>query len=310
VGPLKQQIRLRSRSATFDRATILSELGVLDGRVEGIEGMGASNGDWGQVARDLKVRLLAVNEPEELRRLGRAFRQLSELRHARVALELAAAKVSHSPYDAHIRASIIADLADTLRHMGDLYEAWRLLGISIRTLRSQAQRHSTDFLAALNNRAEIALALGKYADAELRLREIVRENTAQNDPESPSVLSAQNNLAQALVGQHRFEESIEIHRGVLVIRIRTLGRRASDTSVSMWNLALALAKSGHLDEAESIMAGLRWLMSDGPERMDSLTLEQRRIRVHLEDVKANGLVEHAARQSVRVSGLLRLSDES
>jgi pentatricopeptide repeat protein len=61
-----------------------------------------------------------------------------------------------------------------------------------------------------------------------------------------------NNLALVLARQGKYDEAEEMHRRMLELRGRVLGKEHPDTLTSMNNLALVLASQGKYNEAEEM----------------------------------------------------------
>ena len=132
---------------------------------------------------------------------------------------------------------------------------------------------SAERLAAESNLADSLVSVGRYAEAEPKLRELHRMDVRLLGPEHPDTLKTSSNLAVSLSGQGKFADAEAINRQVFDVQTRLLGPEHPETLVTAGNLAFSLSDQGKHEEAEEIQREVFRVRKRvlGPEHPDSLT---------------------------------------
>ncbi len=105
-------------------------------------------------------------------------------------------------------------------------------------------------LIVMHNRGVALKDIGRLAESEKVMDEVVERRLATFGPDHPQTLVARDVLASVIQKQGRDQGAIEIFRDVCDRRIRVLGEDHFSTLLSMGNLGAALIQIGELDEAE------------------------------------------------------------
>lgn len=191
---------------------------------------------------------------------GRIY-EASEIERAtmRVAFE-------HLGADDPIYLACMANLAISLRALGELPEAIGLLEEVVVRSRAVLARDHPDLVTALSNLAMCLRAVGRFDDALAFLEEAV----ALQPPDHLRVQLSQN-LAAALVGVGRLEDAARtLELALDMSRQMGLTRDAITTQA---NLAMVYARSGRTEEARAIQSGvmLDCEVAYGPHHPQTLT---------------------------------------
>lgn len=109
-----------------------------------------------------------------------------------------------------------------------------------------------DTLIAMHNRGVALKDIGRIAESEQVMKEVVDRRLAAFGPDHPQTLVAMDVLASVIQKQGRSLEAIEIFRGVVERRNRVLGPDHFSSLLSMGNLGAALIQVGELEEAEGL----------------------------------------------------------
>lgn len=91
--------------------------------------------------------------------------------------------------------------------------------------------------------------MDRFAEAEVVIREGVRDSARRLGPDTVETLCGRNNLAAVLSKLGRHDDAVKEYRDVLAIRERMLGTNDPETVLSRGNLAAELSDSGRLEEA-------------------------------------------------------------
>lgn len=109
-----------------------------------------------------------------------------------------------------------------------------------------------DTLIAMHNRGVALKDIGRLAESEQVMQEVVDRRLAAFGEDHPQTLVAMDVLASVIQKQGRSEQAIEIFREVVERRNRVLGTEHFSSLLSMGNLGAALIQVGELDEAEGL----------------------------------------------------------
>lgn len=93
--------------------------------------------------------------------------------------------------------------------------------------------------------------LGRHADAEVELRQLLADELQILGPDHPGTLHARHAIAYALLGQGRGAEAEAGLRQVLSDELRILGAEDPSTIATRHNIAAAMARQGKFAEAEA-----------------------------------------------------------
>ncbi|MEP6485568.1 MAG: protein kinase [Rudaea sp.] len=110
------------------------------------------------------------------------------------------------------------------------------------------QGHSATGLALINNRAISETYLGNFAAAESDYRRVVDDRRALYG-DSPELAASENNLAQAISRQHRYDEAITLLEDSLRLGKLFSGDTGRETLMARVNLAEAYSVVGRAKEA-------------------------------------------------------------
>jgi eukaryotic-like serine/threonine-protein kinase len=105
-------------------------------------------------------------------------------------------------------------------------------------------------LVTMHNRGVALKDIGRLAESEAVMGEVVDRRSDTFGLDHPHTLIARDVLASVIQKQGRDQEAIEIFRDVSERRLRVLGEDHFSTLLSMGNLGAALIQVGELDEAE------------------------------------------------------------
>ena len=107
-------------------------------------------------------------------------------------------------------------------------------------------------LVTMHNRGVALKDIGRLAESETVMREVMGRRIESFGVDHPQTLVAKDVLASVVQKQGRGEEAIEMFRDVVNRRIQVLGEEHFSTLLSMGNLGAALIQMGELDEAEGL----------------------------------------------------------
>ncbi len=153
---------------------------------------------------------------------------------------------------------------------GDYAAAADLYEDQYEQLRSEPWRDDPEFIrlrAALANDWSILLnRLGRYEEAEARIREAIRDTDATYGPESSFAAQTWSNLGFVLGRAGRYEEAETALRRGYELQRSVLGEDHLQTVLARMNLAGGLVKLGRIDEAKEhyppVIAALRSIYGD------------------------------------------------
>jgi tetratricopeptide (TPR) repeat protein len=122
-------------------------------------------------------------------------------------------------------------------------------------------------------RADVLRLLGRYADAEGELRQVLDRWLRVPGSDHPTTLMARHDLAYMLSAQGRHADAEAGYRQVLDAQLRVLGPGHPGTVMTRHGIASVLAAQGRYADAE---AGYRqvldaWLRVLGPDHPQTLT---------------------------------------
>ncbi|KAI9652559.1 MAG: hypothetical protein M1821_008366 [Bathelium mastoideum] len=93
---------------------------------------------------------------------------------------------------------------------------------------------------------------GKYNEAEIAYKEVIKARKEVLGEEHPSTLTSMANLASTYRNQGRWKEAEELEVRVMETRVRVLGEEHPSTLTSMANLASTYRNQGRWKEAEEL----------------------------------------------------------
>ncbi|KAI9652560.1 MAG: hypothetical protein M1821_008367, partial [Bathelium mastoideum] len=93
---------------------------------------------------------------------------------------------------------------------------------------------------------------GKYNEAEIAYKEVIKARKEVLGEEHPSTLTSIANLASTYRNQGRWKEAEELEVQVMETRVRVLGEEHPSTLTSMANLAVTYSEQGRQDKAEPL----------------------------------------------------------
>jgi eukaryotic-like serine/threonine-protein kinase len=108
-------------------------------------------------------------------------------------------------------------------------------------------------MAARGNLAVAYGRLGRDAEAEALLREVVEIDRRTRDPDDPDRAPTLNNLGIQLTHQGHYVEAEAMLREALRIRLATVGEDHPWTGMAMDNLGMTLREAGNYDDAEPLL---------------------------------------------------------
>ena len=106
------------------------------------------------------------------------------------------------------------------------------------------KRNLKEWATVQDDIADLLVALGKYGEAEKRLRNVIEVRTAVLGAEHPDTLDTRHRLIYPLTRQTKYREAESEARQVLEFREKVLGSENVETIVSCYNLADTLADQG------------------------------------------------------------------
>ncbi|SCB65545.1 unnamed protein product [Fusarium graminearum] len=113
--------------------------------------------------------------------------------------------------------------------------------------------NKVDWLEAVERFGFFFAKVGRWNDAAISRREVLKKRQRILGDEHPDTISAMNNLATTLSDQGKLDEAALMQKEVLKKRQRILRDEHPDTISAMNNLANTLGDQGKLDEAASMM---------------------------------------------------------
>jgi tetratricopeptide (TPR) repeat protein len=232
-----------------------------------------------------------------LRAMGLSYMNLGLANEARQLLERAIA-IPQQGVDADEPRWISTrhSLAQVLQELGQ-YPAAESLYRDVLAWRRRAP--GTPHLArGLNPLATVVSAQGRYAEAELIVREALTLDRAARPADPRMVSQSLNNLGNILLRQGRAAEAETAHREAYALRRGLLGDDHPETANSLVNLAAALGDQRRLGEADSLFRRALDVKRArlGPTHVDVATDEAAFARVlHRagEDRRAEALYRHS-----------------
>jgi tetratricopeptide (TPR) repeat protein len=112
-------------------------------------------------------------------------------------------------------------------------------------------------------RVQLLVAQAKYEEAEPLLRQAVTQSDRCSEPQA--VASYTQQLADLLAATGRSEEAIPLYRQALTMQREVLGPTHPALTTTLHNMALACSTAGRADEASSLWAEARALVTQAPE---------------------------------------------
>lgn len=147
-----------------------------------------------------------------------------------------------------VEAAVRTTIASTYTSLGR-YEAALEHQQRAAALLGWPRSHGADALAAAAELGVLYQRLGRAAEAEALIREVLEIRTATLGEDHPSSLTSLNQLADFLFSQGRVDEVEPLDRKTLEIRRRVLGEDHPDTLRSLNGLAATLFGQGRYAEA-------------------------------------------------------------
>ena len=172
------------------------------------------------------------------------------------------------------KASILAtkeDLALTKESRGELQYA-RTIYEQILEEHSSQNRDpkNAQVLQVKAGLASVLQAIGKLAEAEQMVKEVITERKKILKPDAVWVLVAKGRLALIMHDQGKLQEAAELQTWILKKRQEREGAESSNTLTEMSNLALTKISQGQLEEAErlqtTVVKAYQGREDDGGER--------------------------------------------
>jgi len=105
---------------------------------------------------------------------------------------------------------------------------------------------------ATNNHAAALLQLGRGADAESILRDVLLRRETTQSPDDETAAAAYNNLGEAFLLQEKISAAVQTHQRALDIR-RQLSPDSAACAESLHNLGEALRRSGEQTRAAKLL---------------------------------------------------------
>ena len=115
---------------------------------------------------------------------------------------------------------------------------------------ARSEKRNVVYATTLNNLAAVALATGRYPEAERFLREVLAVYERTDGKESVVYLTGLNNLAAVHYMTGQYEQAARYYAEALAIIGRVLGTGHPDWARTSKNLARAREKSGHRGKGE------------------------------------------------------------
>jgi eukaryotic-like serine/threonine-protein kinase len=189
-------------------------------------------------------------------------------------LDEAAGRISDSPELAaqpEVEAAVRRTIGTTYTALGRHEDAREHLERAVELLGGLGS-HDPEALAAASDLGALYERLGRYAEAETILREVLEVRVATLGEEHPDSLAAMNRLGDLMWSQGRFDELERLDRRTLEIRRRLFGDEHPDTLKSLNGLAATLFTRGHYTEAaqifeQSLAVGRRILGEQHPHTL-------------------------------------------
>ncbi len=245
-------------------ATLLNELGMLHlgtGHfAEAEKHLRDSLGIFEELVRQKKLNgealllIQAQNNLAELYRLRDDYRQAEPLLRRSLDMldrRLANATATDRPNLEHFKASALVNLAKTCEMMGEFPRAEGYYRDSLQVLKTDPARHARDRALALNNLGWLYHSMGKYADAETRLKEALDLRRSLKPKADPGEISESlNNLALLYHTTQRYAEARPLFEESLRTLRTHLGPKHPRVATVEHNLAGLLRSMGQTAEAE------------------------------------------------------------
>jgi eukaryotic-like serine/threonine-protein kinase len=144
--------------------------------------------------------------------------------------------------------SAFNSLTLALTELGRYDEAIASANEGYKIFENLGQGHSATGLALINNRAITETYLGNFAAAEKDYRRVVDDRRALYG-DSPELAASENNLAQAISRQKRYDEAITLLEDALRLGIAFGGESGRETLMARVNLSEAYSAVGRPKEA-------------------------------------------------------------
>ncbi|KAI6747682.1 hypothetical protein HG531_008224 [Fusarium graminearum] len=113
--------------------------------------------------------------------------------------------------------------------------------------------NKVDWLEAVERFGFFFAKVGRWNDAAISRREVLKKRQRILGDEHPATITAMSNLAATLSDQGKLDEAASMQKEVLEKRQRILGDEHPDTISAMSNLATTLYDQGKLDEVALMM---------------------------------------------------------
>lgn len=149
-------------------------------------------------------------------------------------------------------ARVRGELARVLHGAGRHEESFALWTQAEKDLAEAVGPNDKNTMVMVHNRGMALKDLGRLAEAELVMRDLVRRRTEAFGPEHPQTLAAEDILAGVIQKQGRDAEAAAMLREVVAGRRRVLGEDHIATLLSMGNLGVTLVRLGEAEEAEEL----------------------------------------------------------
>jgi tetratricopeptide (TPR) repeat protein len=125
-----------------------------------------------------------------------------------------------------------------------------------------------DTLAAMNNMAAALLQLGDLEQAREAAANALARRLQLLGPAHPDSLASMNTLGEILLARGDLHAALPLFQDALEGRRRALGPENEDTSISAWNLVVALGLDSRTDQSFAVARNeLLWLTSRDARRM-------------------------------------------
>ncbi|MEO1170990.1 MAG: tetratricopeptide repeat protein, partial [Myxococcota bacterium] len=204
--------------------------------------------------------------------LGASYQALGDFDAARSQIEMALATEGLEPFD---EAEVLTNAAGVYGDFGELEKVSQLQRRGLNLVREQLGPSHPYTLTQLNNQALALKNLGRFAEAEAMLRQVVRERTEAYGPDNVDLSATHFNLAHALVLQERLEEALVSFEEA--IRVGSLAWPSSPR-MGLFKViyADALSRLGRSRQAETFFAsGLALMPVNADGSLHPLTARTR-----------------------------------
>eukprot|EP00729_Bicosta_minor_P032494 gene32494-biopygen5412 len=178
-----------------------------------------------------------------------------------------------------------SNLATALKANGQLEEAEKMFRTTLKTMKRVLPKNDTHILSTLNNFAGLLNnGLGKHAEAEAMLREVLAIQLQMLGPEHPDTLSTKGNISRTHFSQGKDAEALPLARESYRGCTKVDGPEHPRTLTAASHLGSVLMDLGEYAESEAILRQTLVLQREvlGPEHQE-ITLTATRLQTLISD---------------------------